>query len=325
MKYLMLCIFSLLLTTSYAQERTSPKKQYEELGLVSWYRNYDEAVTASKKMDKPILLLFQEVPGCSTCKNYGNDVLSHPLMVESIEDLFIPLVIYNNKGGEDERILKKFNEPSWNNPVVRIIDADGKNLISRVSGNYTVKGLHIAMQTVLIKKSIEIPAYFELLGNEINSLNNIAIKTKYFKMFCFWSGEGHLGNKDGVLTTEAGFMGGHEVVKVTYDVNTISETELVKYAKEANCEPVAKSKGYRLDKDQQYYLKQTNYKYIPLTKMQRTKINSALAHRTLPLIYLSPLQKEWLSKLDEYNPKLEVLYSLNFKRAWNKIKKHLNQ
>lgn len=313
-------MFSLLITILDAQERTSPKKQHEELGAVSWYRNYDEAISASKKMDKPILILFQEIPGCATCKNYGNDVLTHPLLVEAIEGLFIPLVIYNNKAGKDERILKKFNEPSWNNPVVRIIDSEGENLIRRVSGNYSIKGLYNAMQTVMIKEDLEIPPYFKLLGDEINISDNIAIQEMYFKMFCFWTGEGHLGNKDGVLITEAGFMGGHEVVKVTYDANIISEKELVKYAKAANCTPIRKSGGYRLDKEQQYYLKQTNYKYIPLTKIQRTKINSALAHRTLPLIYLSPQQKKWLSKLDEYNPKRRILYSLNFKNSWNKIK-----
>jgi len=38
-----------------------------ELGKVSWMRNFDEGILKSKKENKPIFLLFQEVPGCSTC------------------------------------------------------------------------------------------------------------------------------------------------------------------------------------------------------------------------------------------------------------------
>ncbi|MHC4514693.1 MAG: hypothetical protein ACYTGW_14850 [Planctomycetota bacterium] len=35
----------------------------KELGKVTWLRDYDKAVTRSKKTRKPVFLLFQEVPG----------------------------------------------------------------------------------------------------------------------------------------------------------------------------------------------------------------------------------------------------------------------
>lgn len=35
----------------------------EELGLVTWSRNLDDGLAAAKKSGKPVLLLFQEVPG----------------------------------------------------------------------------------------------------------------------------------------------------------------------------------------------------------------------------------------------------------------------
>ena len=38
-------------------------KQPVELGKVAWGRDLDEAVAKSKKSNKPIALLFQEVPG----------------------------------------------------------------------------------------------------------------------------------------------------------------------------------------------------------------------------------------------------------------------
>lgn len=34
-----------------------------ELGLVNWHRSYDKAADQAKKTHKPILVLFQEVPG----------------------------------------------------------------------------------------------------------------------------------------------------------------------------------------------------------------------------------------------------------------------
>ena len=76
------------------------------------YRDYDKALAVAAK----------EVPGCSTCRNYEHTVLSHPLMVEAIESLFVPLAIFNNKGGKYKKILGQYGEPSWNNPDVRIVD-----------------------------------------------------------------------------------------------------------------------------------------------------------------------------------------------------------
>ena len=79
----------------------------EELGDVNWNRSYKTAIAKAKILDKPIFILFQEVPGCATCRNYGNDLLTHPLVVEAIETHFVPLAIYNNKGGSDRDILRK--------------------------------------------------------------------------------------------------------------------------------------------------------------------------------------------------------------------------
>ena len=43
--------------------RKSAAKQPIELGKVAWGRNLKEAVAKSKQQNKPIALLFQEVPG----------------------------------------------------------------------------------------------------------------------------------------------------------------------------------------------------------------------------------------------------------------------
>lgn len=46
-------------------------------------------------------------------------------MVEAAETLFVPLAIRNNTEGDaDARVRERFREPAWNNPVVRVLDAE---------------------------------------------------------------------------------------------------------------------------------------------------------------------------------------------------------
>lgn len=40
-----------------------PSGPHVELGTVNWQRDYPAALELAKKSDKPIFLLFQEVPG----------------------------------------------------------------------------------------------------------------------------------------------------------------------------------------------------------------------------------------------------------------------
>ena len=165
---LLLMALSLATINAYAQKKTNPSNQSEELGAISWYRDYNTALKLSKEENKPVLILFQEVPGCMTCRNYGHNVLSHPKMVEAIETLFIPLAIYNNKKGADAKVLRKFGEPAWNNPVVRIVNEKGENLVKRVSGNYSKRGLYRAMEKALTKDGGEIPELLQSLGKVIS-------------------------------------------------------------------------------------------------------------------------------------------------------------
>lgn len=107
-----------------------------EAGTIDWLRDYDEALQKAMAQDKPIYIQFQEIPGCATCRNYGKEVLSNPQIKKAIESHFIPLLIHNNKRGEDRKVLNQYNEPSWNNPVSRIVDEKGRNILDRLSGQY---------------------------------------------------------------------------------------------------------------------------------------------------------------------------------------------
>lgn len=297
----------------FAQQRTNPKNQDEELGNVAWLRDYDTALSLSQKEGKPVLILFQEVPGCATCRNYGHNVLSNPLLAEAIENEFIPLAIFNNKGGKDAKILKKYNEPSWNNPVVRIVDASGDNLVRRVASDYSAKGLYNAMLVSLKENGNNIPEYVNLLGKELTATN---IKEKTYKMYCFWTGEKQLGSQEGVITTQAGFQSG-EVVKVTYDANTTNGEALDAFAKKNKMVPVANGKFRWSEKDEDYYLQHSEYKYLPLSPLQRTKINAALGSRQNPEKYLSPKQAAWIRNLSSIGK--ETRFNKDFGLAWASI------
>jgi len=166
----------------FAQDWINKIEQPVELGQVNWLRDYDTAIELSAEKDLPIFIFFQEVPGCHTCSTFGNQVMSHPLIVEAIETHFIPLVIYNNKGGDDADILKKYKEPSWNNPVVRIVDDNGKDIVKRHSGAYDPLDVVSTIQDALLASNQIAPTYLNLLQQELSNDTKEAvlsmIKTK---------------------------------------------------------------------------------------------------------------------------------------------------
>ena len=71
--------------------------------------------------------------------------------MKRIESEFIPLLVYNNKGGADAELLKKYKEPSWNYPVVRFLNSEGVDLIPRRDRIYSVKGITERMDLALKK------------------------------------------------------------------------------------------------------------------------------------------------------------------------------
>lgn len=310
--------FLVSLAGSAVAQKTNPENQPEELGKVSWYRDYDEALQVAGKEKKPVLILFQEVPGCATCRNYGQNVLSNPLMTEVIENLFVPLTIFNNKGGKDREVLDKYGEPSWNNPVVRIVSSAGWDLTPRIAGKYNSQSLYTAMEKVLEKREVDIPEYMKLLKAELFAENNPSLKEKYFKMYCFWSGEKYLGNSDAIISAKAGFMNGYEVVKVAYDDSKIKEGQLEQYAKKAQIFPIADNGNFRFsEKDHLYYLRKSKYQYLPLSEIQQTRINSAIGQGEDPIIFLSPKQVLWLKQIDRSGNKPESLINKDISIAWN--------
>ncbi|MEP6809456.1 MAG: hypothetical protein ABI992_04380 [Chthoniobacterales bacterium] len=117
-----------------------------------------------------------------------------------------------------------------------------------------------------------------------------------FSQYCFWTGEMKLGQIDGVLRTEAGFLNGQEVTVVDYDPARLSLEALVRQAKAAGVADLihfpqqtsphnlaalglpegVSLAGYRPAPagDQKKQLEGTPYSRLTLTPEQATKLNA---------------------------------------------------
>lgn len=89
--------------------------------------------------------------------NYASQVLRNEVLVAAIENVFVPVLIKNNNGNAHEQaVLKEFKEPAWNNPVARIINADKEDVIPRINGVYSVRGVAGKMLEAIDKAGVEL-------------------------------------------------------------------------------------------------------------------------------------------------------------------------
>ena len=322
--------------STYGQEWTDLPNQAIELGHVKWMRSYDKAIAKAKEEEKNVFILFQEVPGCATCRNYGQNLLTHPHIVEAIESYFVPLAIFNNKGGADAQILSKYGEPSWNNPVARIIDPNKeKDVVKRLNGRYDMPALIQTISQGILASNQLIPEYLNLLHEEYSARD---LRETHLSMYCFWSGEKNLGKLDGVVSTKAGFMNGAEVVKVQYDADKVSEGDLIAYAANKQCadriftddkreikaakkHKVASGKvgTFRPDNQPKYYTYNTEYKFLPMTRLQALKVNSAISERRSPKALLSPRQHKMLEAIQGNKFKKISAIDKDFTKSWVEV------
>ncbi|MFT7536421.1 MAG: hypothetical protein ACI85K_002375 [Hyphomicrobiaceae bacterium] len=269
-------------------------KAAPELGTVTWERDFDRALERAATTKRPVFLLFQEVPGCDTCTGFGKNVLSHPLLKDAIEHQFVPIVVRNNVKGTEEEIRERYNEPSWNNPVVRFVDAKGLDILPRKDRVWDAHGIATRMIATLKKNQQSVPGYLAIAAAETAPKTEKAV----FEMHCYWEGEAHLGALDGVIKTTSAWVGKAEVVEVLYRPEVISKTKLTEAAQAKSCKPVT-AETVRVAKasDQQHSLGGTPYAKLKLSPMQRTKMHADISQQRDPKRWLSPSQTTALSKL----------------------------
>lgn len=248
-------------------------------------------------------------------------------MVEAIEDLFIPVLIYNNKAGADADLLKQFKESSWNNPVTRFIDENGVDLIERKDGVWQMQAMARRMVKALKAADQSVPRFLTDLA-----INKSGLEVATFGMHCYWVGESKLGQITGVTNTISGWEGGLEVVHVTFDPKKVEYMTLLKTALAFECatqvfvhnesqlkaakqivgnNAVKAPSDFKKAKlsDQKYHLRNTaDYRHLPLTTYQSTKINSLAIDRNRMQAaqeILSPRQRTLLATI-QANPPSEM-------------------
>lgn len=94
-------------------------------------------------------------------------MLSHPLLQEAAETLFVPIAIKNNTVGDaDAKVLAHFGEKAWNNPVVHFLSAREKTLAPKLDDDWTVAALATGMVDALKKSKRPAPEWLQLLTHE---------------------------------------------------------------------------------------------------------------------------------------------------------------
>ena len=163
------------------------------------------------------------------------------------------------------------------------------------------------MIETLEKSGRAVPEYLRTLKSEKSE----GLATAAFAMACFWTGERELGEVNGVVTTEAGFIDGREVTLVSYDPTVIALPELIRAAEKVQCAQVVfvsaaekqalaplrlkvqELAGYKKApaSDQKRQIQGTPLAALPLRGMQATKVNAWIrTDQTRALSLLSPRQ-----------------------------------
>lgn len=259
--------------------------QAPELGIVKWPRGYDDAAARAKAEGKPLLVLFDEVPGCSTVLGFGERVLSHPLIADAIEHELVAVLVQNNTlGGDDRRVLQQFDEPAWNNPVLRLFTPAGKQTARVDTG--TLGQVAGAIAEALKTSGRAVPGYLQLLVEEESGRG---AAPRDYAMGCFWEGESTLGRAGGVVSTQTGFVGGREVVRV----KALDPKALDAYAREHGYSEVSGGEFRASPGDDKYQLKDSRLRFVPMTALQKTRVNAAPRDAER---WLSPRQLQLLER-----------------------------
>ncbi len=245
-------------------------------------------------------------------------------MVEAIEELFVPVLVFNNKP-DDEAILKLFGEPAWNNPVVRFLNSGGQDLIERKDDVWQTPALAQRLVASLEAANRGVPEYVKLVAADANLAPDAASKLgkATFAMHCYWEGEAKLGKLSGVLSTRAAWVDGKEVVDITYDPSSLDYGHLVEKARSMECASTVYARTAEqfdiakklvgnhsqlvpadfdprsaADSEQKYYLRNSAYAKLVLSELQAVKINSLLADSKVAAsdieALLSPRQQKQL-------------------------------
>lgn len=102
---------------------------------INWLSNYDDAIASSKKLSRPIVVLFTGTRWCPACIKLERDVLSQPEFASSVGNKFVFLKAefsdHSSTGmmrSPYQPLMDRYHVDSF--PTIIIINADGQQLFT---------------------------------------------------------------------------------------------------------------------------------------------------------------------------------------------------
>ncbi len=283
--------------------RTSTPISSSEFG-VSWLQDLEQAKQVSEKTGKPMFVHFV---ANETDKHLGEQLRTSPLLVECIEQCFVPVSLEIS----DSALAKKLDLQNAKSPIVRFLKTDESIIGEKNAELATNAALLDRLTDVLTVVGVAVPKFVAFAKPPSSG----STETAEFAMHCYWEGEAKLGSVAGVYSTRSGWRDGLEVVQLSYSPQVVDYQTLLKMAQSFDCaskvfahtdkqfEVAQKLVGHKAAKaigpmrdakssDQKYYLAHTNWKHLPLTELQATKLNAAAKFKKSAAGILSPRQSE---------------------------------
>jgi len=286
--------------------------QYAELGRIRWLESYSEALERAETENKPILVLIY---------NSGNDfvpeksALNHPLSVEAIESLFVPVAFSEQKGNMSDRLGMVDLQPDFES-VILITDTQGNELTEKLYNNQAMAPFTDVLTASLSNAGHPVPEYLQVIHSESGAEGTT--ETAVITQHCFWSGEVELGVHDAVVFTEPGYIEKFEAIRIVFDNSKVSYKNLLERAKSLGLldtvyplndtqyteaiEVIDKSNVMYFNqieynpasdrKNYKFYIGKTFYRFVPMTPKQALLVNNALFFEADPDVFLSPRQIE---------------------------------
>lgn len=204
-----------------------PKNTRDEWGRVKFLfdgNSFEQAKELCKQTQKPVLILFHD--GCKEAIEFGQQTLSHPLIVEAIETHFLPVVINSNAASgslEESKVAARYCSHR-SSTMVRVVNEKGKDIVVQIEDDRcNIPNLCAIMIKALERKEIKVPTYLKLLRKESQALNpkgkghttaplEVVLATKSVAR-----AELDYADVEGVIATVLGRIGSFDVIKITYD------------------------------------------------------------------------------------------------------------
>jgi hypothetical protein len=182
------------------------------------------------------------------------------------------------------------------NPLLRILSPDGITLSRQQFANPNTGAGLSEMVRLLETAHRPVPRYLQMVCDEYSGRPT---ETARFSVGCYWEGERVLGKLHGVVASRTGTIGKDEVVELKFDPKIVNPAALTERAKHMTCFRGIPSTQAALaeDPEQQHTLaNHPEFAHIPMTPLQRTKVNAAVWDHQDITQFLSPKQLKMLQR-----------------------------